>query len=89
VCAAVGWQLGTACLVAPGALVCPLCATTVACQTVRARVVEIAAHPPAGAVTCSGCGTTHARLACPGCGRAITPADALLGGVSFAGEVSA
>jgi hypothetical protein len=81
-CAAAGWQLGTACLVAAGTVVCPLCAVLVAARPVAAGVVEVAAHPPADAVTC-GCGTVHARLACPGCGRPTPAADALLHGHAF------
>jgi hypothetical protein len=82
-CAAVGWQVGIASLTATGTVVCPRCTTPVDAVAVRRGIVEIAAHPPADAVTCSSCGTIHAHLACPGCGRGVTAADALLHGLSF------
>lgn len=77
VCAAAGWQLGTATLTTAGTLTCPLCDRPVTARHVRAGVVEVAPHPPAEAVTCR-CGTTHAQYQCPACGRRLPAADAVL-----------
>lgn len=76
-CCASGWRLGAGCLNPAGRLTCPRCDREVTALAVRAGVIEVATHPPAQAVVCTGCGTTHDRLACPTCAQRVDAGDEL------------
>lgn len=83
-CGASGWRLGAGCRADDGQVTCPACDRLVAARAARPGVLEVAAHPPADAVTCTGCGTVHLRLACPRCGQRIDATDDIVHGFVFA-----